>query len=117
MCITEGAREHHAGNWWHCNASDGSPVSRQTTGIILHLRETGKVGRDLAERLDDITLMLRISKTAKIDFTTAFLGHGREVLVSSREFPRNSFIARGALSSATWRQRAGYSHYRCNESN
>lgn len=88
-----------------------------TAGIILHLRKTEKIGRDFAERLDDITLMLRISKIAKIDFTTAFLGHGWEVLVSSREFLRNSFIARGVLSSPTWHQRAGYSHYRCNESN
>lgn len=67
--------------------------------IILQLGGTeGDRGGPCRERLDDITLMSGISKTAKIDFTATFLGHGREVSVSSREFPRNFFIARGALS-------------------
>jgi len=105
-------------NWWHCNKFDIAgfsieySVPKYSAGIILQLGGMEGIGRDLTERLDDITLMLRILKTAKIDFTT-FLDHETGGL----GFVENSLgiFLPCSKFTATWR--AGYSHYRCNESN
>ena len=57
-------------------------------------------GRDLAERLDDITLMPGISKTAKIDFTTANVPRPTRGLVDLGFVARipSEFFHRGATS-------------------
>lgn len=53
-CTTEGAREHRRdGSWRHSNKSDRLPVSRWTSAFCMY----NITQLDLAERLDNITLM------------------------------------------------------------